>query len=181
MPDIFICGVHDLKATVARVNPDLVISITDPDVRSLSDAALGLHHTDADVLKMAFHDVYFDVAPNRAFTLAMGSNLLSDLDDIAAADASKILVHCTMGISRSTAVAVMTLAYLASSDASPSDDLARGIVDAIFTAAPSANPNTRVIEIADRLLTGFDGGLLRAVQARRSLALTRAIHEAGDY
>ena len=69
-----------------------------------------------------------------------------------------LLVHCWMGVSRSPAAAL--IAALTVSPALDDMDLARSL----RAASSQASPNTRLIEIGDRLL-GREGRLVSAVQS----------------
>lgn len=175
MTKIFVCGVDQLAATVADANPDLVISITDPDTASIAVANTALAGCSSKVIALGFHDVEHRSDHNRAFSRDMARGLLADLDTHFQGDGT-ILVHCAMGVSRSTASAILALAHLASRVSPPSDALARQIVDQVYAAAPDANPNMRVIEIADGLLD-FDGALVQAVHDRRSAKIVAAMRQ----
>ena len=69
-----------------------------------------------------------------------------------------LVVHCYMGISRSTASAYASVCAL-----NPNRDEA-SIAQALRRASPTATPNIRIVSLADRLL-GRDPGLSRATQA----------------
>ena len=69
-----------------------------------------------------------------------------------------MLVHCFAGISRSTAGA-----YVAACVLNPQRDEMQ-IARAIRDASPTAQPNARIVGIADRLLKR-DGRMVRAVEA----------------
>lgn len=88
--------------------------------------------------------------------------LLDFADVIRAAD-GPTLFHCQAGISRSTAAAFSVLAKIAGAG--------RELValDHVLHARPIAVPNTRIVEIADKLLLR-DGALTRALFARGVLA-----------
>jgi predicted protein tyrosine phosphatase len=69
-----------------------------------------------------------------------------------------VVMHCYAGISRSTAGAYVAVCAL-----NPRRDEAR-IADELRRASPTASPNIRFIEIADRLL-GRGGRMIRAIEA----------------
>jgi len=68
-----------------------------------------------------------------------------------------MVVHCFAGISRSTAGA-----YVAACALNPNRDEAQ-IARAIRDASPTAQPNARIVSIADQLLQR-DGRMIRAVE-----------------
>ena len=69
-----------------------------------------------------------------------------------------MVVHCFAGISRSTGAA-----FVAACALNPKRDEAE-IARAIRSASPTAQPNTRIVGIADRLLSR-NGRMARAVEA----------------
>jgi predicted protein tyrosine phosphatase len=69
-----------------------------------------------------------------------------------------MVVHCYAGISRSTAGAYVAVCAL-----NPHRDEA-AIANEMRRASPTASPNTRIVEIADRLL-GRGGRMIRAIEA----------------
>jgi predicted protein tyrosine phosphatase len=72
--------------------------------------------------------------------------------------AAPLLIHCWMGVSRSPAAAL--IAALAVAPNLDDDDLSRRL----RAASPQATPNTRLVEIGDRLL-GRQGRLISGVRA----------------
>jgi len=70
---------------------------------------------------------------------------------------SPLVVHCYMGISRSTASAYATVCAL-----NPHRDEA-SIAQALRRASPTATPNIRIVSLADRLL-GRNGRMVAAIE-----------------
>ncbi len=68
-----------------------------------------------------------------------------------------LVVHCYMGISRSTASAFASVCAL-----NPQRDEA-SIAQALRRASPTATPNIRIVSLADRLL-GRDGRMIAAIE-----------------
>jgi predicted protein tyrosine phosphatase len=68
-----------------------------------------------------------------------------------------LVVHCYMGISRSTASAYAAVCAL-----NPKRDEA-DIARALRAASPTATPNIRIVSLADRLL-GRDGRMVAAIE-----------------
>ena len=68
-----------------------------------------------------------------------------------------LLIHCWMGISRSTAAAFI-IANALQADANPMD-----IALQLRQRSPSATPNARMVLLADEML-GRDGAMVRAVR-----------------
>jgi predicted protein tyrosine phosphatase len=95
-------------------------------------------------LVLGFHDI----ADKRAGLTAPDMGSLQRLLDFAAdwTEPAPMLVHCWMGISRSTAAS-----FILACAADPSrneDEIAR----ALRAASPTATPNQRLIALADQLL-----------------------------
>jgi predicted protein tyrosine phosphatase len=70
---------------------------------------------------------------------------------------SPLVVHCFMGISRSTASAYASVCAL-----NPQRD-ELGIAQALRRASPTATPNIRIVSLADRFL-GRDGRMVAAIE-----------------
>ena len=70
---------------------------------------------------------------------------------------SPLVVHCYMGISRSTASAYASVCAL-----NPRRD-ELDIAQALRRASPTATPNIRIVSLADRLL-GRDGRMVAAIE-----------------
>jgi predicted protein tyrosine phosphatase len=69
-----------------------------------------------------------------------------------------VVMHCYAGISRSTAGAYVAVCAL-----NPHRDEA-AVAKELRRASPTASPNTRIVELADRLL-GRGGRMIRAIEA----------------
>jgi predicted protein tyrosine phosphatase len=169
---ITICGIDELgEHSDAKVTH--VLSILDPETPE-PDAfgAFGAHAK----LELRFHDVieenvagYDSPQPHHIEALLeFGRDLISQPPGEA-----HLLVHCHMGISRSTAAALLLLA-----EATP-DRPAREMMAEIAEVRAKAWPNLRMIEIGDRML-GRNGSLVRAVRDRHH-QMARALPQVADY
>ncbi len=153
-----VCGLEELDGNSDR-RVTHVLSILDPawpDPESFG--SWGRHHR----LTLRFHDIVEpipgQVLPEREDV----ERILAFADDLAA-DAHEredghLLVHCHMGISRSTAAMIMLLAQ-----AYPDEDEA-SIVGRLTAIRPQAWPNLRMTEFADDILGR--GGRLSAEVSR---------------
>ncbi len=108
-------------------------------------------------LKLAMNDIGFAgtgglIAPSEAH-VAQLIDFVRDWDQ-----AAPLVVHCWMGVSRSPAAAV--IAILALNPQEDDFELARRL----RKAAPHATPNTRLIEIGDRMLQR-EGRLIAAIKS----------------
>jgi predicted protein tyrosine phosphatase len=150
---ITVCGIEEL-ADHCEVGVSHVLSILDP-AWPVPEAfgRFGEHAR----LELRFHDVIEEVpgmvAPNEEHV----ARLLAFGRDLAAgpADAARLLVHCHMGVSRSTASAALVLAQ-----ALP-DRPGGEVFRAILRVRPQAWPNLRMVEIGDAML-GRGGRLVAA-------------------
>jgi predicted protein tyrosine phosphatase len=158
--DLVICGIQEIDGTLdARVTH--VLSILDPGTPEPARfAALPADQ----LLRLKFHDIIETNIP------AMYPPAAEHIEQIIAfgADAARahhrILIHCHMGISRSTAAAITLLA-------SRHGD-AEAAVARVTELRPIAWPNLRMIELADAA-RNFDGRLVRAVRRHHARALLR--------
>lgn len=151
-----VCGVSELADELAKGASHLV-SITDPDVALGVDVDM----LDADHrLHLSFHDVIRATVHLSAAGEADMARVLAFGAGIAAASAppSRIVVHCTAGVSRSSAVTMVLLAQ--AGGVAAVEDLLAVMRDEgrIFW------PNLRLIALGDRAL-GLEGALIDAILA----------------
>jgi len=166
IPDVLkitICGIDELGGH-ADAKVTHVLSILDPATPAPSVFERYGEHAR---LELRFHDVIeVDLA---GYDPPQPHHIASLLDFGRAMTASAVerphlLVHCHMGISRSTAAATLVMASTMP-ERSPQDIMAE-----IARIRSKAWPNLRMIEIGDSML-GRAGALIRAVRARhRELA-----------
>lgn len=161
-----ICGLEELESHKGR-GVSHVLSITDPGwPEPEAFKAYDRHHR----TRLEFHDI-IEPFPNHVLPeekhveaiLAFGEALTDAREDGAA---GHLLVHCHMGVSRSTAAMAAILAQ-----ANP-DVEAERIVRHVEEIRPQVWPNSRMIGFADRML-GRGGELTEAVRrlyGRRLLA-----------
>jgi predicted protein tyrosine phosphatase len=169
---ITICGIDELSShAAAKVTH--VLSILDPGV---PEPAAFRRFGDHAKLELRFHDVieehvagYDSPQPYHIEQLlAFGRDLISLPDGSA-----HLLVHCHMGISRSSAAAALLLA-----EARP-DWTGKQVMVGISKVRPRAWPNLRMIELGDVML-GRGGDLVEAVRARHR-ALANALPDVADF
>ncbi len=149
-----ICGLDELESHSGR-GVTHVLSILDP---GYADPDAFTRYDDHLRTTLRFHDAIEPepdlILPEREDTLAV----LAFGRDIEAASGSvegHLLIHCHMGISRSTAAMTMLLAQ-----AHPDEDEI-ALVDRIWDIRPIAWPNLRMITFADEILER-DGRLITA-------------------
>jgi len=159
-----ICGIEELPGNSAR-EVTHVLSVIDPD-RAEIDAfgAYGEHHR----VTLRFHDI-IDARPGQIMPtpehvgeiLRFGEGLRETATTRAK---GHLLVHCHMGISRSTAAMMSLMAQ-----ADPAED-----EDALFTRLrkirPQAWPNSVMIGFADEQL-GRQGRLTQALSRHYALQI----------
>ncbi len=149
-----VCGIEELTGH-ATSGVSHVLSILDPDW-PVPEAfgAFGEHAK----LELRFHDV---IEPTRDVTAPGEADVRAILAfgrDLQAEAASRLLVHCHAGISRSTASMALILAQAQPS--LPAEALMQGILG----IREKAWPNLRILEIGDAML-GRDGTLPAAAAA----------------
>jgi predicted protein tyrosine phosphatase len=169
---ITICGIDELSGhSSAKVTH--VLSILDPGAPEPAAFRRFQRHAR---LELRFHDVieehvagYDSPQPHHIEALlAFGRDIIS-----VPAGKAHLLVHCHMGISRSTAAAALLLA-----EARP-DLTGKEVMVEIGGVRPKAWPNLRMVELGDAML-GRGGDLVRAVRARHR-ALANALPEVADF
>jgi len=159
-----ICGVEELAGHCAA-EVSHVLSILDPE--SPAPEAFGAYG-EHERLELRFHDIIEDLpdrlAPQQAHVeaiLAFGRDLMAEPER-----KRHLLVHCQMGVSRSTAAMLVILAQ-ARPDRPATDALA-----AVRRIRPRAWPNLRIVELGDALL-GRGGRLVVAAHEHYRYAIDR--------
>jgi predicted protein tyrosine phosphatase len=174
IPSQVICGLDELGAHSAT-GITHALSLVDPDLPEIADFEQygNVHRT---VLRL--HDI---IDPMPGMIMPEPAHVRSILDFGSAIDPAvpnRLLVHCHMGVSRSTAA--MT-AIMAQAQAGEDEDQ---LFFTLRQIRPQAWPNSVMIQFADDLL-GRDGRLVRAlrrhygVQIRTNPALAGWMEELG--
>ena len=155
-PELTICGIEELPAQRER-KVTHVLSLLDPELPELEAfASYGAHHRTT----LRFHDI-ITAAPNQVMPrpdhvetiLAFGQDFLARQE---AQTRSHLLVHCHMGVSRSTAAMLTLMAQ-----ANP-DEEAESLFTRLVAIRPQAWPNSQMIGFADEQL-GRKGELTAAL------------------
>ena len=161
LPKITICGVHELD-DLATAGVSHALSILDPGT---PDPAPFRRFGTLTRERMHFHDETAahegDNAPqvhNIETILAFGDRLR------AHGEVPHLLVHCFMGLSRSTAATAILLAQHVNGR---EDE----VFDRIFQVRPRSWPNARMIALADTMLNRR-GALFSALKDHHRRVLT---------
>jgi predicted protein tyrosine phosphatase len=148
---IHVCSLARLYATVDETGAKHIVTLL-----RLTDRVERPSHIHLDNhLVLAVDDI---AEPMEGHTVP-GTEHVQQLIDFASLwdRAAPMVVHCYAGISRSTAGA-----FVAACALNPDRDELQ-IAQAIRRASRTAQPNTRIVSIADRLLKR-DGRMVRAVE-----------------
>ncbi|MFZ1106894.1 MAG: protein-tyrosine-phosphatase [Rhodomicrobium sp.] len=161
---ITVCGLEELAGHASR-QVSHVLSILDP--AQSEPEAFGAYGEHAR-LELKFHDIIEETpgyqapqAEDVAKMLEFGRDILRDPESLR-----HLLVHCHMGISRSTAAMALLLAQ-----AEPGVP-ARDIMDLILHIRDKAWPNLRILMFGEEQL-GRNGELLNAAAAIYRLQIER--------
>jgi predicted protein tyrosine phosphatase len=158
--DLVICGLSEIDGTLdARVSH--VISILDP---GFDEPAKFATLAAGRLLRLRFHDVIEEGLEMDAPAASHIASILEFGASVKANETHRTLIHCHMGISRSTAAAIM---LMAEHGQDPDAAVAR-----VCEMRPVAWPNLRMIELADQHL-GLEQRLVRAVRRHHARALRR--------
>lgn len=148
---IYVCGLHEMPLHVRALRPSHLVSLVQPEFQPPTPDGIGTGRH----LRIAVHDVSGPilgfVPPRRSDVEKLIAFLRGWPGDEA------LLIHCYAGVSRSTAAALVALALNAEGREM---EAARRLRE----AAPHAQPNPRIVALADRLL-GRDGRLVAASEA----------------
>lgn len=159
-----VCGLEELGEHGDR-GVSHVLSILDPD-RADPEAfgAYGAHHRTI----LRFHDA-IEPAPGLVLPERADVAAILDFGSAVAAEAGSrahVLVHCHLGISRSTAALATLLAQ-----AEPETGAA-ALIERLHGLREKAWPNARMIALADAIL-GRGGALSEAVRRLHARQLAR--------
>ena len=148
---IHVCSLARLHATVDETGARHVVTILKHSDRVvLPDSIARENH-----LVISVDDI---AMPMEGYTAPAQEHVERLIDFVGQWDrAAPMVVHCWAGISRSTAGA-----YVAACALNPGRDEMQ-IAQAIRQASRTAQPNARIVSIADRLLKR-DGRMVRAVE-----------------
>jgi predicted protein tyrosine phosphatase len=148
---IHVCSLARLYATIDETGARHIVTLL-----RLTDRVERPHHiAPENHLVLAVDDIS---EPRDGYTVPGEEHVVRLIDFAGAWDRkAPMVVHCFAGISRSTAGA-----FVAACAINPERD-EREIAQAIRRASNTAQPNARIVSIADRLLKR-DGRMIRAVE-----------------
>ena len=149
---IHVCSLARLYATVDETGARHIVTL----LRLTDRVQRPSHIHPENHLVLAVDDI---ALPMDGYTVPAQEHVERLIDFVGTWDrAAPMVVHCFAGISRSTAGA-----YVAACLLNPQRDELQ-IAQAIRRASRTAQPNPRIVSIADRLLQR-DGRMVRAVEA----------------
>lgn len=148
---IHVCSLARLHETVEEIGARHVVSLLGDEVMVSRPRGVAPEHH----LRLRLHDISTPLDGH----IMPGENHVADLIRFVRQwdRRSPLVVHCYMGISRSTASAYASVCAL-----NPQRDEA-GIAQALRRASPTATPNIRIVSLADTLL-GRGGRMVAAIE-----------------
>lgn len=167
LPMIRTCGINAIPGEISRHRPDLIISICG-DTRDRARADGYLADSDVPVLRMSFDDVERVQSNMIAPSIDAFETLFADIDQLFPVQpVGNLLVHCSMGVSRSSATALVAAGYIAKGFYTDLDEAtwARDLVSQFFERQPFSAPNQRVLAIGERLLGTLGRHIRKEVQS----------------
>jgi predicted protein tyrosine phosphatase len=148
---IHVCSLSRLQETVDDTGARHVVSLIGDEARLERPNSIA----PANHLWLRLHDIS---APLDGYIVPGEAHVAELLEFVRGWDRrAPLVVHCYMGISRSTASAFATVCALNPGRAE--DSVAR----ALRSASPTATPNIRIVSLADRLL-GRNGRMIAAIE-----------------
>lgn len=149
---IHVCSLARLYSTVEETRARHVVTL----LRLIDRVQWPAHIVPENHLVLAMDDI---VAPQDGYTVPAEDHVGRLIDFVGRWDrTTPMVVHCFAGISRSTGAA-----FVAACALNPQREELQ-IAQAIRAASPTAQPNARIVSIADRLLKR-QGRMVRAVEA----------------
>ncbi|MGA3307336.1 MAG: protein-tyrosine phosphatase family protein [Xanthobacteraceae bacterium] len=148
---IHVCSLARLHETVEDTGARHVVSLIGDEARVERPTAIAAENH----LWLRLHDIS---APLDGYIVPDEEHVADLLNFVRRWDRrAPLVVHCYMGISRSTASAFASVCAL-----SPHRD-ENSIAQALRSASPTATPNIRIVSLADRLL-GREGRMVSAIE-----------------
>jgi predicted protein tyrosine phosphatase len=149
---IHVCSLARLQETVDGIGADHVVSLIGDETRLERPTGVAPENH----LWLRLHDIS---APLDGYVVPGEEHVAKLLDFVRGWDRrAPLVVHCYMGISRSTASAFASVCALNAHRDEAS------IAQALRRASPTATPNIRIVSLADRLL-GRNGRMIAAVES----------------
>ena len=149
---IHVCSLARLHATIDETGARHVVTL----LRIADRVERPTHIAPENHLVLAMDDI---TTPIDSYTAPAHEHVQQLIDFVSAWDrAAPMVMHCFAGISRSTAGAYVAVCAL-----NPRRDEMQIAWD-IRRASPTAQPNSRIVSIADRLLKR-DGRMIHAIEA----------------
>lgn len=148
---IHVCSLARLEETVEQTGARHVVSLIGDEARVARPSCIVAKNH----LWLRLHDIS---APLDGYIVPAEEHITDLFNFVREWDRrAPLVVHCYMGISRSTASAYVGVCAL-----NPQRDEA-SIAQALRRASPTATPNIRIVSLADRLL-GRDGRMVAAIE-----------------
>jgi len=148
---IHVCSLARLIETVEQTGARHIVSLIGDEARVARPSCIA----PANHLWLRLHDIS---APLDGYIVPAEEHVSNLLNFVREWDRrAPLVVHCYMGISRSTASAFATVCAL-----NPRRD-EESIAQALRRASPTATPNALIVSLADRLL-GRDGRMIAAIE-----------------
>jgi predicted protein tyrosine phosphatase len=148
---IHVCSLARLHETVEETGARYLVSLIGDETRLARPTGVPPQNH----LWLRMHDIS---APLDGYILPEAQHVARLLDFVRDWDRSApLVVHCYMGISRSTACAFVSVCALSTRR----DEVS--IAQALRRASPTATPNARIVSLADRLL-GRSGRMIAAIE-----------------
>ena len=149
---IHVCSLARLRETVEDTGARHVVSLIGDEARLERPTCIAPENH----LWLRLHDIS---SPLDGYIMPGRDHVADLLDFVRGWDRrAPLVVHCYMGISRSTASAFAGVCAL-----NPARDEI-SIAQALRRASPTATPNIRIVSLADHLL-GRDGRMVAAIEA----------------
>jgi predicted protein tyrosine phosphatase len=148
---IHVCSLARLEETVQQTGARHVVSLLGDEGRLARPSCI----VPKNHLWLRLHDIS---EPLDGYIIPAEEHIAGLIDFVREWDRrAPLVVHCYMGISRSTASAFATVCAL-----NPRRDEAT-VAQALRRASPTATPNARIVSLADRILRR-EGRMIAAIE-----------------
>jgi len=157
---IYVCSLHEMRRHVRSLRPGYLVSLVQSEFQPPTPAEIEADSHHRVVVDDVSEPGLGAVVPEQEHVQEMVTFLAQRSRD------EGVLIHCYAGISRSTAAALIALSL-------DMDGREMEAAQTLRRAAPHAQPNRRIIALADQIL-GRQG---RLVGAREAMGRATPAHE----
>jgi predicted protein tyrosine phosphatase len=151
-PSTIVCSLDRATEVCRQSRPGLLVSISDPEERTRSQAELASCRT--PICTLDFHDIE---RPAPGLRAPSSAHITTAIRAVAVMSKRRsLVVHCHAGIARSSAMALLLTFWRLRAAGYDPEDAAHAAFEQILACAPQARPNMLLIALGAQVLDMSD-------------------------